>query len=255
MKKNIAYYLEDPERLSEISLHELNKWVEEMPYSQPLRLLVDLKSDQFVSSVDEDSTRYGTYFAEDYEPLSVKKNKEKTEPILAEVDEDIAPLTVGVSNQADRNDGIIDKIVESEVLTANDAINALTNEIVSTNEEAINEIEDTDIAEVVELKTEVEAEELPVLTHSLVDDMSEDLLEEDLLEVNPNVVLVNEISHADADEILEGELENEVLEVTEKEIEEVIVQYVEADSETDIEEEAKEEIVEEDILGADQKGQ
>lgn len=169
MKKNIAYYLEDPERLSEISLQELNKWIEDMPYSQPLRLLVDMKSDMNTAADNNSNQRYGVYFAQDYEPLSKKETK-----ILAEKN--------------------INKAITEDKL--------VPVEIVSSNEVIVDDVPS-------------------LVTHNLVDDVSEDSLEDDILEINPNVVVVNEVSHAEADEVLEAEVENEVLEITLEEVEEV----------------------------------
>ena len=180
MKKNIAYYLEDPERLSEISLLELNQWVEEMPYSQPLRLLVDMKSEKNTSDVDKDNDSYCVYFAQDYEPLSKKETK-----ILAEKN--------------------INKAINEDQLVPVVPI---------PNKDAI-------VGNSKEGSMEAAVEVPPIVTHSLVDDVSEDTLEDDLLEINPNVVVVNEVSHEEADEVLEAELENEVLEISLEEVEEV----------------------------------
>ena len=168
MKKNIAYYLEDPERLSEISLHELNKWVEEMPYSQPLRLLVDMKSEKFVSIANENNTNYGAYFAEDYEPLTKKATKK------------LAKLNMKKSAKEGRLVAEIEEVVE------------------------------------------IGFKEKSTIAHSLVDDVSEDIVEENLLETNPNTVVVTEVSHESADEVLEDELENEVLEISSIDVDEVI---------------------------------
>ena len=187
MKKNIAYYLEDPERLSEISLHELNKWVEEMPYSQPLRLLVDMKSEKFVSTSGEGSSNYGLYFAEDYEPLSKKETKNLAEVNIEKIKTE-------------------DRAVESD-------------ESGSVGIEEIKEEESKPVI-IPEVSDKV-GNELPLVAHNLVDDFSEDALEDDLLEINPNVVVINEVSHEAADEVLEAELENEVLEITINEVEEV----------------------------------
>lgn len=63
MEKNIKYYLENPDRLKEVSVSEINQLLEDAPYSQPLRLLAEMKSNQ----VGKESSDYGTYFAEDYE--------------------------------------------------------------------------------------------------------------------------------------------------------------------------------------------
>jgi len=169
MKKNIAYYLEDTERLSEISFQELNEWVEEMPYSQSLRLLVDLKSEMNPSTDVNNDQSYGVYFAQDYEPLSKKETK-----ILAEKN----------INKAINEDKIV------------------TDESASISKDLVDEVP-------------------PIVTHNLVDDVSEDLLEDDILEISPKVVVVNEVSHEEADEILEAEVENEVLEITLNEVEEV----------------------------------
>ena len=43
MIKSITYYLEDPNRLDDVSLQDLAAWIEEAPYSQPLHKLMDLK--------------------------------------------------------------------------------------------------------------------------------------------------------------------------------------------------------------------
>ncbi len=232
MKKNIAYYLEDPERLSEISLHDLNKWVEEMPYSQPLRLLMDLKSDQFVSSLDEDNSRYGTYFAEDYEPLLFKNSIDDVEPDLSKTKADVAPLAEEPNEKVSEVDT---KLVADEEL----ATQSIKEDHTKVTDEKLVDSEVSDVShDPIDIANEetnpvLATEELPVLAHNLVDDTSEDLLEEDLLEVNPNVVVVNEVSHAEADEVLEAELENEILEVSDEDVEELVI--VESNAESDLE--------------------
>jgi len=55
MIKSITYYLENVNRLDEISLEDLSLWVEENPYSQPLHKLLDLKAKRGGAS-DGDST-------------------------------------------------------------------------------------------------------------------------------------------------------------------------------------------------------
>ena len=209
MKKNIAYYLEDPKRLSEISLHELNKWVEEMPYSQPLRLLVDKKREKFVSTANEDNTSYGTYFAGDYEPVTKKAAKS------------LAKLNINKIKKEDR-------LVPNESIVEDDSV--------------VEEQTDTAVE-----KEEIEIIEPPIIEHDLVDDVSEDILEEDLLETNPNVVLVNEVSHETADEVLEDELENEVLELLlDSEEEETTISEIDSDLELN---KAEEEIEADRSLG------
>ncbi|MFT6780926.1 MAG: hypothetical protein ACJA1A_000844 [Saprospiraceae bacterium] len=202
MKKNIAYYLEDPERLSEISLHELNKWVEEMPYSQPLRLLVDMKSEKFVSA-NESNTNYGAYFAEDYEPLTKKATKK------------LAKLNIKKSTKEDR---LVPGISNSDDKALDEEVTEVT--------EVADVFEVTEVVEIEEIEEaeevgEITLQEKSTIAHSLVDDVSEDIVEDDVLETNPNMVLVNEISHESADEVLEDQLENEVLEISLANVDEV----------------------------------
>jgi len=46
MNKKITYYLQDLSRLDEVTIPELQQWVNEEPYSQPLRKLMMLKTDR-----------------------------------------------------------------------------------------------------------------------------------------------------------------------------------------------------------------
>lgn len=193
MKKNIAYYLEDTSRLSEIDNKDLNDWLAEMPYSQPLRLLVKLKEEQGGNTSDEAAQVYGAYYAEDYEPVSAYGQKEQEVIPVAQVEAapSIAPLTA-----------TIEEVVETPAIGNTDAKQG--------------------IAEIV---------------HNLTDDVHEDIIESDLLEINPNTVLVNEVYHEEADEVLEDIVEDEVLEKIEE---------VETIQEESIEIEVKPEAVQDD---------
>lgn len=176
MKKKIAYYLEDNSRLKEISADELKQWVEEMPYSQPLRLLSKIKSSQLGESTAGTGT-YGAYFAEDYEPFVVKVKGKESQSEKSK--EEVASSEMSESTST--------KIASLTVAAAMPSI--------KTEEVGENEIEE------------------PVeISHDLADDFGEGTLEEDLLEVNPNTVLVNEINHLAADESLEDQIELEVQE-------------------------------------------
>lgn len=226
MKKNIAYYLEDPSRLSEISLHELNKWVEEMPYSQPLRLLVDIKSEQFVSNSSQDVTSYGAYFAEDYEPLSKKAIKKLAKTTVDEKED------TPIDNVEMEEEESISSDAEELVNTDADSITkentadlelkseeSVAEEIKSNEDigqETLVPIEPSGVAETV-----IEENDFAELVHNLADDFAEDIIEDDLLEINPNVVLVNEVSHSAADDVLEDELEFEVSEISLEVVEEI----------------------------------
>ena len=176
MEKNIKYYLEDPVRLKEISISEINQRLESAPYSQPLRLLAELKAQQIAMSSSNSETAYGVYFAEDYENSGSGNSKKVEQSSVA----NIAAATAAIGAAAS---------IAKE--TKIDAIEAPFAEESS-----------------VEVRPEPQ-----VVSHSLADDFAEDTLEADILEENPNVELVNEVSHNDADEFLEDEVENELLEV------------------------------------------
>jgi len=248
MKKNIAYYLEDPSRLSEISMYELSNWVEEMPYSQPLRLLVDMKREEY-SSVSDPGVSYGAFFAEDYEPLSKKQIKKLAKKKL-EKEEISKDLIVGQTELAEQaevvesadldltsGESIVDPltVVETEMEEASSGILPLEETAAETIEEPVDE---TTVEPLSETTEEVSDPDKHELAHSLVDDYSEDIVESDMLETNPNVVLVNEVSHEDADEMLEDALESEVLEITLGEVEEVSsFTELDVDSESNVVEE------------------
>ena len=75
MKKEIKYYLEDISRLSKISQSELDAWVAEMPFSQPLQMLAGIKSKMEGHQTDVNGKVHAAYFAEDYEPIQKSKAK------------------------------------------------------------------------------------------------------------------------------------------------------------------------------------
>jgi len=176
MEKNIKYYLEDPVRLKEVSISEINQRLESAPYSQPLRLLAELKAQQVATPSSNSETAYGVYFAEDYEIKGIGDSTKVEQSSVA------------------------------NIAAATAAIGAVASTAKETKSDAI----EVPFAE----ETSVEVKPEPqVVSHSLADDFAEDALEADILEENPNVELVNEVSHNDADELLEDEVENELLEV------------------------------------------
>ena len=75
MKKEVTYYLEDPKRLTEISQSELNDWIAEMPFHQPLHMLAGMKAKMDGHQTDNSHKVYAAYFAEDYEKTNSKKVK------------------------------------------------------------------------------------------------------------------------------------------------------------------------------------
>jgi len=80
MKKEVKYYLEDISRLSKISQSELDGWIAEMPFHQPLQLLASIKSEMDGHQTDENRKVHAAYFAEDYESpqmSNAKKSKRK----------------------------------------------------------------------------------------------------------------------------------------------------------------------------------
>ena len=105
-----------------------------------------MKSEKDDTTETENGTTYGTYFAEDYEPLTKKAAK------------NLAKLNINKIKKEDR--------LESNVPIAKDD----------------SEVEKL-IDPVVE-KEEVEINEPAIIEHNLVDDVSEDVLEEDLLETS-----------------------------------------------------------------------
>ena len=89
MKKDVSYYLEDTTRLNEISQEELNAWINEMPFHQPLQLLGNIKSEMEGEEDDVKNGNYGLYFVEDFESFKEKKKKKKKKTKAA-----VAPAAV-----------------------------------------------------------------------------------------------------------------------------------------------------------------
>lgn len=191
MKNKIAYYLEDPKRLDEVTLHELNRWIEEMPYSQPLRLLADMKSDRFVANQDEQIGTYGAFFAEDYEWSNKQKGNDK--PKVKEVAGAVAmeSVTTPVSETA---------------------------AVANATDEAADAIADAE-------SVKTPAEDLPnsvtEIMHPLAADDREDSVLEEVLETNEVVEVVYEVAHTEASDIEENEIDRIVLELDWEEVEEV----------------------------------
>lgn len=196
MKNKIAYYLEDPKRLDEVTLHELNRWIEQMPYSQPLRLLADMKSDRFVANQDEKIGTYGAYFAEDYEWSNSQKGTD-------------TPKVEEVARPA--------------------AIESIVNPVSETASEAALAV-GPDSDEGVGIAADVESVMSPVeyvptsaaeIKHPLAADDREDKVLEEVLETNEVVEVVYEVAHTEASDIEENEIDRMVLELDWQEAEEV----------------------------------
>jgi len=75
MKKEVTYYLEDTSRLNEISQSDLDKWIAEMPFHQPLQILASIKSEMENISLRNNNKVYAAYFAEDYELIKSGRSK------------------------------------------------------------------------------------------------------------------------------------------------------------------------------------
>lgn len=68
MKRDVSYYINDLNRLEEVSLDELYAWLDDMPFYQPLRYLISKKA-EVMNAIDQHSIKAKTYFAQDLEPM------------------------------------------------------------------------------------------------------------------------------------------------------------------------------------------
>jgi hypothetical protein len=211
MKKEVKYYLEDISRLDKISRSELDAWVAEMPFHQPLQMLASIKSEMDGHQTDENRKVHAAYFAEDYEiakKSKAKKSKSKHEKIipiealstLAETksknkqttDEEISPLSAEhtIDSQIENEATVID----GEVLEANKRIvsSDFADEVLE--EEVIHEILEEnidlniqtgtfpkdDVVEIEEGDLEIDEvkEENDIQNDDKVDSVDEDQIEE-----------------------------------------------------------------------------
>lgn len=116
MKKSISYYLSDLTRLADVSVQELEGWIHEAPYSQPLHKLLSLKlkqSGQIGSEVEYQNAAYHNIDL-DHDYIKSKKVSIERQAIAAEVDQSqiVASTILNHTLASDDNE----ELVEDEVL-------------------------------------------------------------------------------------------------------------------------------------------
>lgn len=205
MKKEVTYYLEDTSRLGEISQAELDAWIEEMPFHQPLRILASIKAEMEGLNAENKNKVFSAYFAEDFESVSnrsskkdIKKNK-NTPPLTNTND-----INTKGDDDADKEEVIkkTEEVVEEEVV------------------EEIKEVISEDIAnEGMEVQTEEVTEEEreninvpPTIVHELADDVKEESIEDEINENLKNIRVNGEVSSDLANATLEDGILSEMLE-------------------------------------------
>ncbi len=87
MDKSITYYFDNLERLDEVSEGEIRIWIDDMPYSQPLYKLLELKMRRTGSSTSDELHQNAAYHATDIDadirPKQIKNQEtisKKVEP-------------------------------------------------------------------------------------------------------------------------------------------------------------------------------
>jgi len=146
MKKDLKYYLENTSRLSEVSIEELDSWIEEMPYSQPLRLLMSMKREQEVN-IDKNDQVYGAFFAQDYEHGSYSKAKVSTIVAESKIASTVPPSeSLPVIEHAEADDSLEDIVLEEVEETTPNVV--LVNEV--SHPEADEVLEDLIVEEILE---------------------------------------------------------------------------------------------------------
>ena len=157
MKKNVSYYLDDPQRLKDVSIEQLDEWIEEMPFHQPLRLLKKLKLEQGSSTSDDSS--YAAYFAEDYQ----------------------SPNRVEISSESSALQETEHSIEEKEETTETTMVEERTTII----KEIKHDLADETLEEDVELDIMEEnpyTSAINEVSHRLSDDFSEDVVYDEVME-------------------------------------------------------------------------
>ena len=224
MKKEVSYYLEDTSRLNEISQSELDAWIAEMPFHQPLQLLAGIKSEMSSASDLSGSKVHATYFAEDYEVILNGNGKSKAEK--SKKDKKAKLLLASVESEAQNVQDIEREILKEDVnLPLPEISHSLADDV----------LEDTVVNEVLEELPEIETPK--EISSTLADDVLEDSIINEVLEELTEIESPKEVSSSLADEVLEEEILSEILEENIEEIaesktesiEEEIIETSEAD--------------------------
>ena len=186
MKKEVTYYLEDTSRLKEISHSELQAWIAEMPYHQPLQMLAEIKSEMDGHKSDKDGRVYAAYFAEDYESIKNIKSKKK--------------------NQRNKNTNQLSKTIN---IKSNTTIEEKTIKIDSKSlPEIVHKLADETKEDSV--KNEVlEENDKPEVIGQIASDLADEMLEEEIL----SEVLEDIITDKPATDSNENSKDNSSLEI------------------------------------------
>ena len=179
MKKEVTYYLEDPTRLNEISQSELNNWIAEMPFHQPLHMLAGMKAKIEGHRTDDSHKVYAAHFAEDYEIINKKQAKNKNQR-----NKNTKQLATTIDIQPKKK-------VEKEKVIAKKGLEVLP-EI--SHDLADDVLEESVSSEILEIAESTQKE---ILSSDLANDLLEDnviseVLEENIEEIPPLVIDANQ---------------------------------------------------------------
>jgi len=175
MNKSLTYYFEDFTRLDEISMNEMESWVAEMPFSQPLHKLHQLKCLRLGIRVEEVQHQNSAYHSTDHDSSDNEKaveNKTKKEPrvVSHKLADDI--LENSVQEEVEEKN-----IVPAEKIDLSDRKKKLTKRGKGNKK----------------TKTALE------VSHNLASDELENLVQEEVIENLPdyNNILGKELANAD----------------------------------------------------------
>lgn len=166
MKKDITYYLEDTSRLGEISQTELDTWIAEMPFHQPLQMLAGIKAEMDGPKTDSHPKVYAAYFAVDFE--STKKVKSRK------------------NNQRNKNTKQLAKTIDILPQSAIDSEKGSLKEEVKTSPVIVHRLADDVLEEGIdrELSEELEVSVKGEISSDLANDAMEDEVLSEVLEEN-----------------------------------------------------------------------
>ena len=206
MKKEITYYLEDTSRLKEISQTEMDAWIAEMPFHQPLQMLAGIKSEMDGHATDNGSNVYAAYFAEDFEPIVEKGGKKREKN--GKKSEEVTQTIVAKPIEAEEN-------LETPVMEESVSPIVETDKIVEETQEEITNmevVEDESVDDTV--KGEVSSE---LADEILEDEIISEVLEEKISIVAPSGTINEE--EEDFEDHSKGEVYSELAdEILEEEI-------------------------------------
>lgn len=155
--KSITYYLEDPERLSEISIQDLVQWIEKEPYNQNLRFLLAKKHIALGQKTDMNPFYLAGTYAYDRQRLREYLNdidfKTEAKALLESLeDEAKAELGIGSQNRSLEETSIEKKpsSLNHDLTEESDPVKHETGEVAPTEENAVKDPLEDDIVWILE---------------------------------------------------------------------------------------------------------